>query len=137
MSRKGPYPSYLLIIGISLLVFLWFGERHLAGVAFSQEALDLEGLARVAGRQAMTHQVPEDPGEKFSAIDRLCKELGGLSSARPSSRKEILVILAKNRVGGSSISLCSSASSPRWHSAANRPGRTNCCDLHGVSRHRA
>jgi two-component system phosphate regulon sensor histidine kinase PhoR len=100
MSRKRLiwelYPSYLLIIGISLLVFLWFGERHLAGVAFSQKALDLEGLARVAGRQVVAHPIPGDSGKAPSSIDDLCKELGGLSSAR------LTVVLPAGEVIGDS-----------------------------------
>ena len=100
MSRKRLiwelYPSYVLITGISLLVFLWLGERHLAEVAFRQKALDLEGLARVAGRQVELHPIPENAGKDFTAIDRLCKELGELSSVR------LTVVLPTGEVIGDS-----------------------------------
>lgn len=89
------YPSYVLVIGLSLVVVLWFGERHLAEVAFTQKNLDLEVIARVAGRQlaGLTDTV-RDPDPQV--IDRLCKELGGESSFR------FTVVLPGGRVAGDS-----------------------------------
>ena len=77
------YPSYVLVIGVSLLVVLWFGEKHLADVAFSQKSLDLEALAHVAGRQVGRQAGFGSSADiEAQAVDRLCKDLGKLTSFR-------------------------------------------------------
>jgi len=92
------YPSYVLVIGVSLLVVLWFGEKHLAGVAFSQKTLDLEALAQVAGRQVERHAGLDAPSEaELQAVDRLCKDLGKLTSFR------FTVVLPGGEVIGDSL----------------------------------
>jgi two-component system phosphate regulon sensor histidine kinase PhoR len=88
----------MLVIGVSLLVVLWFGEKHLADVAFSQKSLDLEALAHVAGRQVGRQAGPGSSADiEAQAVDRLCKDLGKLTSFR------FTVVLPGGKVIGDSL----------------------------------
>ena len=102
MGRKRLIPSFYLssalVLGLSLVVALGFGEKHMGEVAFSQKAVDLEALARVAALQlgGLT-EGGTPPRLDARAVDSLCKELGSAGSLR------FTVVLPGGEVAGDSL----------------------------------
>ena len=86
------YPSYLLIIIISLVVVSWYSFRAIKHFHLDQIASDLEVRARLFENQVLGHLDPLDEG----AIDSLCEKSGKRASTR------ITVILASGKVVGDS-----------------------------------
>jgi two-component system phosphate regulon sensor histidine kinase PhoR len=102
VGRKRLIPSFALscalIIGLSLLMALRFGEKHMGEVAFSQKAADLEAIARVAGRQfADLNAGSPSPRLDADNVDSLCKELGKAISVR------FTVVRSGGEVAGDSL----------------------------------
>ncbi|MFC1884340.1 ATP-binding protein [Thermodesulfobacteriota bacterium] len=86
------FPSYLIVILISLFAVSWYSSNALRNFYIKQVESDLEERARLFGSQIVPLIDPVDE----SAVDRLCKESGLLSSTR------ITVILPSGKVIGDS-----------------------------------
>lgn len=86
------YPSYLLIIILSVLASAWFATRLLTGFIFDQALEDLTIRARMVSPQILQYLDPLDEG----AVDQLCKAAGQVSTTR------LTVLLADGRVIGDS-----------------------------------
>ena len=86
------YPTYIIIIVISLLASTWFASRTLKQFYHEQSASDLEARALLFKSQILEHLSPLDS----EAIDRLCKKTGGQATTR------ITVILPSGMVIGDS-----------------------------------
>jgi len=86
------YPTYLLIIVISLVAAIWFASRTLKQFYLEQNASDLEAQAHLFEAQISEYLTPLD--EK--SVDRLCKKVGRIPTTR------ITVILPSGRVIGDS-----------------------------------
>ena len=83
------YPSYLLIIIISLVAVTWYASRSLGHFFLEQTAADLEARAFLFEEQILEHLDPPD----LKLIDQLCKNVGTHSSTR------LTVILPSGKVG--------------------------------------
>ena len=86
------YPSYLLIIIISLVVVSWYSFRAVKRFYLDQTAIDLEVRARLFENQILGHLDPLNEG----VIDSLCEKSGKRASTR------ITVITASGKVIGDS-----------------------------------
>jgi len=86
------YPTYIIIIVVSLLAATWFASRTLKQFYHEQSASDLEARALLLKSQILEYLSPLDT----QAIDRLCKKAGGQGTTR------ITVILPSGRVIGDS-----------------------------------
>ena len=86
------YPSYLLIIVISLVAVTWYSSVSARKFFLREAESDLEARAFLFERQVLEYFNPQD--EK--AIDLICKSAGQSSSTR------ITVILPSGRVAGDS-----------------------------------
>jgi two-component system phosphate regulon sensor histidine kinase PhoR len=85
------FPSYLLIMLISVLAVTWYASVSWRQFHLEQTAKDLEMRARLAGVR-----IHEKLAADETQIDRLCKELGKLSATR------LTVILPTGKVAGDS-----------------------------------
>ncbi|MGD9321155.1 MAG: hypothetical protein PVH99_14380, partial [Desulfobacteraceae bacterium] len=63
------YPTYIVIIVVSLLAATWFASRTLKQFYHEQSASDLEARALLFKSQVLEYLSPLDA----QAIDRLCK----------------------------------------------------------------
>jgi two-component system phosphate regulon sensor histidine kinase PhoR len=86
------YPSYLVIIIVSLVAVTWYASKSLRHFFLEQTAADLEARAVIFKRQIVEHLDPPDT----NLIDQLCKNAGIPSSTR------ITVILPSGKVIGDS-----------------------------------
>jgi two-component system phosphate regulon sensor histidine kinase PhoR len=86
------YPTYLLIILISLMAATWYASRSLRHFFVEQTARDLKARAHLVEDQIAPHLNPLNR----EAIDKLCKSLGERASTR------ITVILPSGKVAGDS-----------------------------------
>ena len=86
------YPTYLLIVVISLVAAIWFSSRTLKQFYLDQIASDLEARAHLFKAQISEYLTPID--EKN--VDRLCKKIGRLATTR------LTVILPSGKVIGDS-----------------------------------
>lgn len=86
------YPTYIIIIVVSLLAATWFASRTLKQFYHEQSASDLEARALLLKSQILEYLSPLDA----QAIDRLCKKAGGQATTR------ITVIMPSGRVIGDS-----------------------------------
>jgi two-component system phosphate regulon sensor histidine kinase PhoR len=86
------YPTYIVIIVVSLLAATWFASRTLKQFYQEQSASDLEARALLLKSQILEYLSPLDA----QAIDRLCKKVGGQATTR------ITVILPSGKVIGDS-----------------------------------
>jgi two-component system phosphate regulon sensor histidine kinase PhoR len=86
------YPTYIIIIVVSVLAATWFASRTLKQFYHEQNASDLEARALLLKSQILEYLSPLDA----QAIDRLCKKAGGQSTTR------ITVILSSGKVLGDS-----------------------------------
>jgi len=86
------YPTYLLIIVISLVAAIWFASRTLKQFYLDQNASDLEARAHLFEAQISEYLTPMD--EK--GVDRLCKKIGRRATTR------LTVILPSGKVIGDS-----------------------------------
>ena len=86
------YPTYIIIIVVSLLAATWFASRTLKQFYHEQSASDLKARAFILKSQILEHLSPLDA----QAIDRLCKKAGGQATTR------ITVILPSGKVIGDS-----------------------------------
>jgi two-component system phosphate regulon sensor histidine kinase PhoR len=86
------YPTYLLIIIISLGATTWFASRTLQQFHIQESASDLEARARLFETQISDHLSPLNRG----AIDEICKKIGQQVTTR------ITVILPSGKVIGDS-----------------------------------
>ncbi|MGD9033852.1 MAG: ATP-binding protein [Desulfobacteraceae bacterium] len=86
------YPTYIIIVVVSLLAATWFASRTLKQFYHEQSASDLEARALLFKSQILEHLSPLDAG----AVDRLCKKVGGEATTR------ITVILPSGKVIGDS-----------------------------------
>lgn len=86
------YPSYLLIIVISLVAVTWYASKSLGQFFLEQTAADLEARAFLFEKQILEHVDPPDPNR----IDQLCKSAGARSSTR------LTVIVPSGKVIGDS-----------------------------------
>jgi len=98
MAKKRPllwhlFPSFALIILVSVVAVTWYASASLKAFFLQQTASDLKARARLFERQAVTYFSPVD--EK--RIDQLCKRAGEAASTR------ITVILSSGRVVGDSM----------------------------------
>ncbi|MEI8122160.1 MAG: ATP-binding protein [bacterium] len=84
--------SYFLVVTLGALIGIaWYAEHSLRQFHQHQTASDLEMRAQLFARN-LPHPLDQDPG----AVDRLCKELGRLTTTR------ITVVLPDGRVIGDS-----------------------------------
>ncbi len=88
------YPSYLLIIFVSMLAVTWYASSSARKIFLKQTLTDLESNAHLFENQIIPYLEPLNE-EK---IDELCKKAGNRSSIR------ITVILPSGRVAGDSES---------------------------------
>ncbi len=86
------YPSYLLIILLSIIATTWFSSRTLKTFAIEHNISNLKTLARVLESQITAHMSPPDQ----AYLDQLCKKSGITGEMR------ITVILASGIVIGDS-----------------------------------
>jgi two-component system phosphate regulon sensor histidine kinase PhoR len=86
------YPTYIIIILVSLLAATWFASRTLKQFYREQSASDLEARALLFKSQILESLSPLDA----QVIDRLCKKAGGQATTR------ITVILPSGKVVGDS-----------------------------------
>jgi two-component system phosphate regulon sensor histidine kinase PhoR len=86
------YPSYLLIIIVSLVAVTWYASKSLRHFFLEQTAAGLEARALLFEQQILEHLDPPD----IDHIDQLCKNIGIRSSTR------ITVILPSGKVIGDS-----------------------------------
>ena len=86
------YPTYIIIIVVSLLAATWFASRTLKQFYHEQSASDLEARALLFKSQVLEYLSPLDA----QAIDRLCKKVGGQATTR------ITVIIPSGKVIGDS-----------------------------------
>ncbi len=86
------YPSYLIIILVSLLAITWYASRSLRQFYYKQTAADLEARAQLIENQFREQLIPAET----NSVDSLCQELGRKSSTR------ITVILPSGKVIGDS-----------------------------------
>ncbi len=86
------YPTYLAITGIALLAVTWYISGALRSFHVEQAAIDLQARAWLVESRLQGHLSSSNPEE----VDRLCKELGRVASAR------ITVVLPDGRVLGDS-----------------------------------
>lgn len=86
------YPSYLLIIIVSLVAATWYASKSLRHFFLEQTAADLKARAFLFEQQILDHLDPPD----INRIDQLCKHTGIRSSTR------ITVILPSGKVIGDS-----------------------------------
>ena len=86
------YPTYIIIIVVSLLAATWFASRTLKQFYHEQSASDLEARALLFKSQILEYLSPLD----VQAVDRLCKNVGGQATTR------ITVILPSGKVIGDS-----------------------------------
>lgn len=86
------YPSYLLIILISMVAVTWYASYSARKFFLQQTTTDLESRAYLIENQIIPYLEPLDEKK----IDLLCKEAGSLSSTR------ITVILPDGKVAGDS-----------------------------------
>ncbi|MCK5124707.1 MAG: PAS domain-containing protein [candidate division Zixibacteria bacterium] len=86
------YPSYIILIVISILAVSWFSLRSQRQLHLEQTATNLEARALLVQSQLASRILEED----FNGVDSLCKELGQISSTR------ITVILPSGIVIGDS-----------------------------------
>ncbi|MCD6393835.1 MAG: PAS domain-containing protein [Planctomycetes bacterium] len=86
------YPSFLLIILVSLVSVAWYSSQSLPELYIDQTAASLEEAAHLI--DSLVHEAYE--AGDFSRVDALCKELGHSGSNR------ITVILPSGRVVGDS-----------------------------------
>ena len=86
------YPSYLLIILISLSAVSWYASDAMRSFFFARTAAVLETRANLLGNQIIEHLSPLN--EK--SIDLACNEIGGVSETR------ITVVLPSGKVIGDS-----------------------------------
>ena len=86
------YPTYLLIIVISLVAATWFASRTLKQFYLEQNALDLEARAHIFEVQISEYLTPMD--EK--SVDQLCKKIGQRATTR------LTIILPSGKVIGDS-----------------------------------
>ena len=86
------YPTYLLIIIISLGATTWFASRTLKQFHIQESASDLEARARLFETQISDHLSPLNRG----TIDQICKNIGQQVTTR------ITVILPSGKVIGDS-----------------------------------
>jgi two-component system phosphate regulon sensor histidine kinase PhoR len=86
------YPSYLLIIIVSLVAVTWYASRSLRNFFLEQTATDLEAKAHIFEQQILEHLDPPD----VNSIDQMCKNIGARSSTR------ITVLLPSGKVIGDS-----------------------------------
>jgi len=82
------YPSFLLIILVSLVSVAWYASQSLPDLYTEQTAAHLEEVARLF--DSLVHEAYQ--AGDFSRVDALCKELGRFGSRR------ITVILPSGRV---------------------------------------
>ncbi len=98
MAKKRPllwhlFPSYALIILVSVVAVTWYASASLKAFFLQQTASDLKARALLFERQAVPYFDPLDE----ERIDRLCKQGGEASATR------ITVILRSGRVVGDSM----------------------------------
>ncbi len=86
------FPSYVIIIALSLAAVTWYATGELRGFHRQEVARELEARARVIERQVEKLLAPE----AAPAIDALCKDLGKRSATR------ITVMLPSGKVVGDS-----------------------------------
>ena len=86
------YPSFLIIILISVAAVIWYASNSLQQFLLSRTAAVLEERALILEKDVAGYFSPVDT----KAVDSVCKEIGSLSSAR------ITVILPSGRVIGDS-----------------------------------
>ncbi len=86
------YPSYLLIIFISLTAVSWYASDAMRSFFFARMAAVLETRANLLESRIIKHLLPLN--EK--SIDLACKEIGGISETR------ITVVLPSGKVIGDS-----------------------------------
>jgi two-component system phosphate regulon sensor histidine kinase PhoR len=86
------YPSYLLIIIVSLVAVTWYASKSLRHFFLEQTAADLEARALLFEQQILEYLDPPN----INRIDQLCKNIGLRSSTR------ITVILPSGKVIGDS-----------------------------------
>ena len=86
------FPSYVVIIALSLAAVTWYATSTLRDFHHAEVARELEARARVIERQAEKLLAPE----AAAALDALCKDLGKRSATR------ITVMLPSGRVIGDS-----------------------------------
>ena len=86
------YPTYLIIVVISLITASWFGFSSFKNFYLTQVTHDLESRARIFQHQLAGRLFTTDP----NTIDALCKEIGKASDTR------ITVLLPNGRVVGDS-----------------------------------
>lgn len=82
------YPSFLLIIVISVVGVAWYGSQSLHKFHLNQVAEDLKSRAHLIEKQIAINLADRD----FREIDNLCKQIGAASSTR------ITVILPNGEV---------------------------------------
>ena len=66
------YPSYLLVIVISLLAVLWYASISARVFFLKQAESDLEARALFSKNQILKYLQPLD----IESIDRICKDVG-------------------------------------------------------------
>lgn len=86
------YPSYLLIVFISLTAVSWYASDAMRNFFFAQTADVLETRAKLLESRIIKHLSPLN--EK--SVDLTCKEIGGISETR------ITVVLPSGKVIGDS-----------------------------------
>ncbi len=86
------YPSFLLIIAISVIGVAWYGSQSLRKFYLKHVAEDLESRAHLIENQIETKLA----GQEFGELDSLCKQIGAASSTR------ITVILPNGEVAADS-----------------------------------
>ncbi len=86
------YPSYLLIIVVSLVAVIPYASKSLRNFFLEQTASDLEERALFFEKQVVSYLDPLDQGR----IDQLCKTIGRRTSTR------LTVILPSGKVVGDS-----------------------------------
>jgi two-component system phosphate regulon sensor histidine kinase PhoR len=106
------YPSYLLIIIVSLVAVTWYASKSLRHFFLEQTSADLEARALLFEQQILEHLDPLD----ISRIDQLCKNIGIRSPTR------ITVILPSGKVIGDSEGIPAS-----MDSHADRPEVLQAC----------
>ncbi|EKE03644.1 MAG: hypothetical protein ACD_20C00173G0003 [uncultured bacterium] len=86
------FPSYLVIVLISLMISTWYATKELKHLHINQAESDLKARAVLIGNQMNGYFLSEN----FKAIDKLCKELGKKVSMR------ITILLPSGKVIGDS-----------------------------------
>ena len=108
------YPSFLLIIVISVVSVAWYGSQSLHEFHLNQIAEDLKSRAHFIEKQISTNLADR----QFKEIDDLCKQIGEVSSTR------ITVILPNGEVAADSDEIPSKmknhADRPEFQDALNQ-----------------